>query len=835
MRHLFADFFAPKTQEYIYDCLEAATKRLLALDETRGSAEYQWHKGEKEVNLVGVRGMRFGHLHTNQSGVFDDTIFVARIVTDTLGKSRKEVWPFEASLDYSTGNAPVLLEGAYAYKFGNHANSGSGHGSLRLGYNSQLSYRALVAAKTNQARDFNQNNIADPFEKVESNVDVQIHIHYGGDGDQVNRNSAGCHVIHNWASYIQFMRLLEQDGSIANSVGRNELEPTSTGLKNRRIIYYLMQGGVYEHFVASQTASPMGERRVKNFGKMDPFSFHDLSTSIENGKNPANFPVSSNGTWHSGVHIPSPNRKAAICATLPGKVIAARLLSPKGESEISNNFVLMHHEVGGLSFFSLYMHVEINAEQFDKIEWLNNRYPCFRAESTIPAYGRNLVLTLRRGMTAAQIKKELDRHKLSNGIEKGAYFWEVPAPKAPNPNPAKTGDVIPGDLVLPVDLQQNSTLESMGYQWVVCEKHPQGCWVLIVDHPGGLPKIDLARPLDSFSDLLAGKITPFCQPVLPGEILAFPGEMMGENGVHFEIFSQTFDIIAQSLSIDQPETGDVSLQGDIPAWVQGAFITELYQGKNHVLSGKSTTFSIKSLSRGSTAQDLGSVQWKIRVFDEAGGILSDKHETGASVKFVVPNERKYDWCEVVAQPYLGLRPDPRLSIHRWILPGEMSILSEFAREHLESKADVKKQTVLNLISSLQLVNPWKKREDDAAIAKRNLLRYSEMATKYQWWDEAINIKTPYLKGYEISNLFYYHPVRFLQALPFLAKGLTGVSQTPSANNQMQYMFNAAHPAANIKINAPCVESDHNRNYTENGQAKRLESKVNSNHGFGGME
>ncbi|MBK9576163.1 MAG: hypothetical protein IPO40_03725 [Fibrobacteres bacterium] len=831
MRHLFADIMSPKTQEYLYDCLEAATKRLLALDGTRIEAEYGWHSGEKEVNIIGVRGMRYGFVHNNQSGVFDDTIFVARIITDSHGGRKKEVWPFEVTLDYSTGSAPILLEGAYKYTFGRHLQTCSTPQNLRSGYGSDRNYRALVNVGTHQARDYNQNNQADSFERIEYNGVAGINIHYGGAGDQVNRNSAGCQTIHFWSKYIQFMRLLEQDGTIQNTSGSNELEPSATGPKNRNVIYYLMQGGFYEHFVATQSAVPLGEPRSRSFGKVDPFTVHDLSASIERSKIPANFPVSSNGTWHSGVHIPVQNGKSAVCAAMPGRIVAARLFSKPDQTGISNNFILMHHDIDGCSFFSLYMHVDIDARQYEKIEWLNRRYVCYRAKCPLTVYGRNLVLTTASGMKSAAFEAELNRHKLRQGIGAGELFWEVPSPKSPNP----LQTTIARDTILPAGLEQKSELESRGYQWVVCEKHPQGCWIQIADHPGGAPKNTHAEYIDSFSELLGGKIVPFYQPVLPGDIIAFPGEMMEEKGVHFEVFSQNFDIILNALAQGGSDTGDTSLGGVIPAWVQGVFITELYQGKNYVLPGRQTTFAVKSLSTGSNETNLGQIRWKIRILNESGIVLKESNDlVGRSVSFPVPTEESYHWCEVVAQPYLGQKPDPRLAIHRWILPGEMTCLSDFAVEHLESKEGVKDRSKGDFLSSILLSAPWKKRENDASIAKRNFLRYSELSTKYQWWDEAIKNKTPHLFAEEIPHIFYYHPVRFLQALPFLAKGLIGVSQTPAKAGQTQYTFTATKPAAPIKVHIPGTQQNGN-NYVENGQIKRLGAKANTLSGLKGME
>ncbi|MBK8803051.1 MAG: hypothetical protein IPN71_13545 [Fibrobacteres bacterium] len=100
-----------RIQEYVYDCLKASWKRMISLQETKTEATHPWRTGEMEVNIIGVRGLFLGEVREkNVQGQYDDMIFVARIE-----RGLKVVYAFDASLDYSTGRAPILLEGCYRY------------------------------------------------------------------------------------------------------------------------------------------------------------------------------------------------------------------------------------------------------------------------------------------------------------------------------------------------------------------------------------------------------------------------------------------------------------------------------------------------------------------------------------------------------------------------------------------------------------------------------------------------------------------------------------------------------------------------------------------------
>ncbi|MBK8801644.1 MAG: hypothetical protein IPN71_06200 [Fibrobacteres bacterium] len=284
---------SPEIQAYFYDCLKAAHDRMATLAHSEEQAEYPWRTGANQVNVVGVRGICKGVVRSkNLNGWMDDTIYVARINQN----GNKEVAEFNASLDYSSGKAPILMEGCYKYRFGIHKQSSyefkksdmddvniysrytdqdlfpekyrmvkkdpagadlvDQNGEkiyetklAKLGlsmvnrfvfdedtfdtdnvetrnlnefnlnhrrtllsassYKRRTYYRALVSGNSLLGRDANQNNIIDPGETLGWEGDQGIHIHYGGEENEVETNSAGCHVIHGWSEYKRFMALIE--------------------------------------------------------------------------------------------------------------------------------------------------------------------------------------------------------------------------------------------------------------------------------------------------------------------------------------------------------------------------------------------------------------------------------------------------------------------------------------------------------------------------------------------------------------------------------------------------------------------------------------------------
>ncbi|MDG5817031.1 peptidoglycan-binding protein [Chitinispirillales bacterium ANBcel5] len=92
------------------------------------------------------------------------------------------------------------------------------------------------------------------------------------------------------------------------------------------------------------------------------------------------YPIGGNTVWHGGVHL-MPDEDKEVYASLPGKIVAARL--PEDENLAirhygSSNFILMKHSWQEKQFYSLYMHLK-NVElregdkNFESIGWLFNR------------------------------------------------------------------------------------------------------------------------------------------------------------------------------------------------------------------------------------------------------------------------------------------------------------------------------------------------------------------------------------------------------------------------------------------------------------------------------
>jgi hypothetical protein len=99
---------------------------------------------------------------------------------------------------------------------------------------------------------------------------------------------------------------------------------------------------------------------------------------IEKEKPGGYYPIGGNTVWHGGVHI-RPDKDSDVLATLPGKVVAARLpedanLAHKDYG--SRNFILLEHAYKEKKLFSLYMHLKnipLKADNLiiKKIKWLN--------------------------------------------------------------------------------------------------------------------------------------------------------------------------------------------------------------------------------------------------------------------------------------------------------------------------------------------------------------------------------------------------------------------------------------------------------------------------------
>ncbi|QQS05211.1 MAG: hypothetical protein IPK50_23555 [Fibrobacterota bacterium] len=781
MKILFDNQNAQEIQCYLYDCLKAAHARMVSLAHDGSESKYPWRTGAKQVNVIGVRGFREGVVRTkNLRGLMDDTIFVARINP----QGQKEVKSFIGSLDYSSGNAPILMDGCHLYTFGSHGNgykfevSDPGDDECKKAYSEEdlfpkscrkvkmkknkdgkeepdkdeagnvvfekdgsdkyvfdgdlyaalsgkekqefneehrycklpagppksKTYRALVSTHSLYVgRDVNQDNVVNPGEKLGLEAGTAINIHYGGSADKVKRNSAGCQVIQGWGKYTEFMRLLESDSSLEGVAG-NELEAKPKSNGTEEIVYTLMEGAFFEHFLQSQSCMPVGEPRSLAFGTIHPFEHLDTANRVQSPANNGQFLISGNAHWHTGVHFEVANSREKVLAAVAGEVIAARFGRPSGSDQDipfgSANFVLMRcrfHRIGE-PVFLLYMNL--------------------------------------------------------------------------------------GDF-------------------------PGG-----IDSVKDVPWLNRARKEKDFR-FLPGRVKKLSVPVLPGELLGLPGKLDENLGVHFEVFSagNIFEHELKPLNVERSAIENVVLPG-LPG-VSAFTIVESSPGSAYALPGQQTRFSILKVANGASSENLARIRWKIRVISESGEQLQSPSmvldENDHSIDVAVPEDERFHWTQIVAQPYLeGGTPDPRCTIYRYIFPSKLSLVSDLPQDitlnakkiadclltHFPSKSTVRismenAQTCAEVSSVMKKDVIWSKEHDirrllggmilfsntpwsnsGGELKKRLRMNGfrddSAIIQPYQWWDEALERKVPIPAG---ARIYQFNPLNFLRSLPAISDSL----------------------------------------------------------------
>ncbi|MBK8803050.1 MAG: hypothetical protein IPN71_13540 [Fibrobacteres bacterium] len=250
-------------------------------------------------------------------------------------------------------------------------NKANRYSLLTAGYKQRKAYLGLRSNDTFVARDVNQNNIFDAGEYSILEVDAGINIHYGGSGEKVENNSAGCQVIRGWKKYIEFQKLLKDDRTI---ISRNfplagadpaEIPEANSDSRKSYLTYTLVQASFFEHFIQSQSCCPLGEQRTSSFGRMHPLEFHAVSQRIAEPNNLGKFLVSGSMQWHSGIHLPAANPSEMALAPMAGTIVAARLMQASqakksGANQASTNFVLIEHlfqRCKGFPVYTLLMHL----------------------------------------------------------------------------------------------------------------------------------------------------------------------------------------------------------------------------------------------------------------------------------------------------------------------------------------------------------------------------------------------------------------------------------------------------------------------------------------------
>ncbi len=739
-----------------------------------------------QVNMIGVRGFREGIVRTkNLRGFMDDTIFVARINT----QGQKEVKAFIGSLDYSSGNAPILMDGCHLYTFGPHGNGYRFKASdpsnsqckatysesdlfpescrkVKMGKNDKgedvpetdqngntvyeksqdgkyifsqqiyntlsdsqkeafnnehrycelpsgppksKTYRALVSNHNLYvARDVNQDNVINPGERLTLESNTGINIHYGGSEDKVKRNSAGCQVIKGWSNYIQFMRMVESDSSL-KGVKNNELEQKPSVDGNNEIVYTLMEGSFFEHFLQSQSCMPLGEPKASGFGTIHPFEHIDTTSRIQTPSNNGQFLISGNAHWHTGIHFEIANDKEKVLAAVAGEVIAVRFGRPSGSKENdtfgSSNFVLMRCRFHRIAepIFLLYMNM-----------------------GDFPS-----------GLEATQDVPWLNRARLNKSLR-----------------------------------------------------------------------------------LLPGRIHKLSVPVLPGELLGFPGKLDENLGVHFEVFSAgniyTHELVP--LDNESKQIENVALPG-LPG-VTAFTIVESFPGSSYALPGQPTRFSILKVANRASPENIARIRWKVRVLAESGENLPTPsvvlNETDHSAVMEIPEEDRYHWAQIVAQPYLdGQEPDPRCTIFRYIFPSKLNLVSNTPLDialnaksiadclvnHLSpsSKARISIENAQSCADASQAMKQdviWTKEQDirralggmilfsnspwsySSGNFENNLQRNGfrknlAILQPYQWWDEALDKGVPIPSG---TRIYQFNPLNFLRSLPAISDSMNWINE-----------------------------------------------------------
>lgn len=735
MEILYANFSDQKIQDYLYDCLRAAHDAIVVVKTKYLPTRFPWRTGTNEINIVGVRGFRDGKVIPNFQSEWDDTLFVTRI--NSAGA--KEVWKFEASLDYSSGQAPILMEGCYLYHKGIHmkkyyeqtkalskkryakppqtiteeelkqeiSNNTNNRFALSDKFKSKKFYRALTTIESYYDRDYNQNNSPDAFEPL-LHGSVGINIHFGGEGEDVGTFSGGCQVIHGFRRFQQFMRLVESDESVKFQAEeqfrdwkKNELEPDPGSLGTSSITYTLVEGPFFEHFLQCQSAAPLGEVAEANFGKLHDFSRLDFERIVRDSSNQGTFPVSGNRQWHSGVHLMQTGSQRVV-APMAGTIVAARLgcdpiVTPSGQ--VSPNFILIQHMFRGFPVYTLIQNLgKLTSSNLSQFPWLNGelsnderfetpwrsprRFAAFRATKELNCWNSRVKFTPKsEPLQAADLQPSSVEKLDPSPIPSGTIFWICEQPTSMRKISTK---ITRDDYECGTAPKLREAVNSGKYRWGISANRPQGCWI---DVTNGY------EAFDPIAELLAGNVVPFLQPILPGELLSDPAILNESPGIHFEIFS--------SYNIFTPETSIIPLtrtvpsldsllknQATTPAWSKRFSIAKTAQGLPTALPGDTLNFDVLSVSNADSAS-ISKINWKIRIMNDDGATLheSDHKEVGPNVSFVVPSDPDLVWSQIIAQPYID-EPDPRMLIRKTIIPGKIIAISDPSVQAISPKEGV---------------------------------------------------------------------------------------------------------------------------------------------------
>lgn len=355
-------------------------------------------EGDKEVNLVGIRGFKEGKPCKSTKNTFDDTMFI--FFKDGDNKCVKE---YKLSTEYGTNGDGLLILGQHKYFLNFHKKQRTHKSLADMASYQKSKYRALNPYKDNDPdtgpaclgvkilRDSNRNLKKDETEAYE--YSVTHNIHYGGESENPTSWTNGCQVLQKWTNYKDFIEQIETDTTIIG-VATNELATADADNGSRPVIYTLIDDTLCEEFWAN--AGSRGYKFPVNIGgkqDQEPDVIEKYHSHVENSTHGGYFPIALNGIWHGGVHLES-EKGTPIVAMADGEVVAARLASSEDQAlkEFgSRNFILVKHilapkdtlppgqepEEGAKSkvYYSLYCHLnrepfETTNEKIDLVHWL---------------------------------------------------------------------------------------------------------------------------------------------------------------------------------------------------------------------------------------------------------------------------------------------------------------------------------------------------------------------------------------------------------------------------------------------------------------------------------
>ncbi|MFH1808405.1 MAG: hypothetical protein ABIJ09_06665 [Pseudomonadota bacterium] len=202
--------FLEMSQGPLYDYLQKLTVQQAAGDETA------WKTGDKEINLIGIRGVVIGHAGSSGGSDYNDTLHTCRLVDGI-----REVQSFRASTDAGRFSDPEKLILGYH----DHAGSFVGMSLLADGFYRDafrrgevahgefgLVQQGLVRLQADRHDDDGTGDHDPPITAhpvLLAGPRLQIQFHRGAEANRVGVSRAGCQAIHP-QDWVPFQRVLAE-------------------------------------------------------------------------------------------------------------------------------------------------------------------------------------------------------------------------------------------------------------------------------------------------------------------------------------------------------------------------------------------------------------------------------------------------------------------------------------------------------------------------------------------------------------------------------------------------------------------------------------------------